>query len=199
MAPRRSESREEYLERERARARRRYAADKQAYIDKGRKWREANPERAKEARKKWLLENADVAKGYSKKWHNKTLDRAAAQKRAWRRENPEKAKAAVQRWTKSNPEKVLAGCLARRNRLSAAGQPRHGQLSGDDIKTIVARQKGKCAVCGEKTKLTMDHIMPLALGGDGHRHNFQGLCRPCNSRKHAQHPVDFNRSRGLLL
>lgn len=121
----------------------------------------------------------------------------------WGRLNPDKLNAAKRKhrpkWAANNPEKLQANSLRRRDRLATGGQPRHGQLSSDDIKAIVHRQRGRCAACGEKVKLTMDHIMPLALGGGGHRHNFQGLCRPCNSRKRAKHPIDFNRSRGLLL
>lgn len=36
------------------------------------------------------------------------------------------------------------------------------------------------------TDLTGDHITPLARGGTNDPANIQILCRPCNSRKHAQ-------------
>ena len=107
----------------------------------------------------------------------------------------EKGYAIRRKWGANNPEKKKALCINRRARVAATG----GKLSADHIKAIVARQKGKCAACGKKTKLAMDHIMPLALGGSGHPHNFQGLCRSCNSKKHARHPIDFNQSLGRLL
>ena len=76
-----------------------------------------------------------------------------------------------------------------------------GKLSGADVAAVIDRQKGKCAACGSKGKLEMDHIMPLALGGSGDKSNFQGLCRYCNRSKHAKHPADFNKPiiTGLLL
>lgn len=42
----------------------------------------------------------------------------------------------------------------------------------------------KCAFCGEKTKLTKDHIIPLSKGGTDFIENIQPLCKNCNSKKH---------------
>lgn len=112
----------------------------------------------------------------------------------WVNENRQKAYAAAKKWDRANPEVKRACVLNRRAKIKVAGG-----ISGRDIKVVVARQKGKCASCGEPSKLAMDHIMPLALGGDGGIKNIQGLCAFCNGSKGAKHPIDFNRSRGLLL
>ena len=42
---------------------------------------------------------------------------------------------------------------------------------------------GKCAHCGATKFLTVDHIVPLARGGEHVRHNFQCLCWTCNRKK----------------
>ena len=41
----------------------------------------------------------------------------------------------------------------------------------------------KCAFCGAVEDLTVDHIRPLAAGGNGQFHNLQLLCYPCNQEK----------------
>lgn len=41
----------------------------------------------------------------------------------------------------------------------------------------------RCLCCGQRKKLTRDHIMPLESGGIDDISNIQPLCGPCNSRK----------------
>jgi hypothetical protein len=62
-------------------------------------------------------------------------------------------------------------------------------------------QKWKCVVCKKaiQNKYEIDHIMPLALGGDNSAHNLQLLCVTCNRRKNAKHPIDFMQAQGYLL
>ena len=48
---------------------------------------------------------------------------------------------------------------------------------------LLTRYKHRCANCGEKTKLTRDHIIPLSKGGHDGIENIQPFCKPCNSKK----------------
>lgn len=151
----------------------------------------------RQSAQKWVAENADKVKEYQRKFYcvDGNKEKHNAKTREWQKRNPERHSANIADWRARNPEKYRAIALNRRARVAASG----GDISGEDVKRVVRRQNGKCAVCGAKGKLEMDHIMPLALGGGGEVSNFQGLCRSCNRRKHAKHPIDFNRSRGLLL
>lgn len=42
---------------------------------------------------------------------------------------------------------------------------------------IIAEQKGKCAICGEKGHLTIHHKVPRCEGGNGDKKNGVALCR----------------------
>lgn len=42
----------------------------------------------------------------------------------------------------------------------------------------------KCKLCNKIKKLTLDHIIPLSLGGIHAKENIQILCKSCNSKKH---------------
>jgi 5-methylcytosine-specific restriction endonuclease McrA len=46
--------------------------------------------------------------------------------------------------------------------------------------------RGRCEDCGARDDLTIDHIVPVALGGRSDVDNLQVLCRSCNSRKGAK-------------
>ncbi len=85
-------------------------------------------------------------------------------------------------------------------RESSAKRRGIGRLPRGTVKLIGQAQKWRCAVC--MTDITsryhLDHIMPLALGGEHAPNNLQLLCAPCNVRKSAKHPVDFMQSRGFL-
>lgn len=50
-------------------------------------------------------------------------------------------------------------------------------------KYIFKRDDGKCAKCGSGEHRTLDHIIPLSLGGAWTECNLQCLCQRCNVRK----------------
>lgn len=41
----------------------------------------------------------------------------------------------------------------------------------------------KCVACKSSDDLTIDHIVPVSVGGSNDKGNLQVMCRPCNSRK----------------
>lgn len=48
---------------------------------------------------------------------------------------------------------------------------------------VFSRDGDKCLKCGERSSLTIDHIIPLSKGGDNSELNLQTLCHKCNSAK----------------
>jgi hypothetical protein len=48
---------------------------------------------------------------------------------------------------------------------------------------LVARDGEKCIECGATDDLTVDHIVPLALGGANKLENTQFLCQRCHTKK----------------
>ncbi|HBE18501.1 MAG TPA: HNH endonuclease [Cyanobacteria bacterium UBA11149] len=56
---------------------------------------------------------------------------------------------------------------------------------------VLERDRNRCQSCGKtklETALHIDHIIPLALGGQNDISNLQTLCRRCNLKK--KHHLD---------
>lgn len=71
--------------------------------------------------------------------------------------------------------------IMRRRFLDSAGRRR--------LRAEIAAGMHACP-CGTTTNLTVDHIVPLALGGSNDLDNLQVLCGPCNFRKGARLVTD---------
>lgn len=124
--------------------------------------------------------------------------------REWREQNPERAKErAAQKtrkaieWQLRNPEQTLAIRARYRQRRRAeirmSDQARRSggtDLTAERWAEIVASYGGRCLACGTTKEITMDHIVPISLGGKTESANVQPLCRRCNSKKWAK-IIDF--------
>lgn len=85
----------------------------------------------------------------------------------------------IRKYRREHPE----WCAEVKQRRRALEVGAEGHFTAKDWKEIKERQCGKCADCGEKKKLTVDHIKPLSKGGSNYKENIQGLCGNCNSKK----------------
>lgn len=57
---------------------------------------------------------------------------------------------------------------------------------------------GKCHYCGEKVShgaLTMDHLVPLAMGGRSTKDNLVPCCKSCNNKKKSMMPLEWEEFR----
>lgn len=55
-----------------------------------------------------------------------------------------------------------------------------------DRAEVLERDGGACRRCGATDHLSIDHVIPVALGGPERPENYQVLCRACNSSKGAR-------------
>jgi hypothetical protein len=58
-------------------------------------------------------------------------------------------------------------------------------------KRIIARDQGICAYCGAENSTTVDHVLPVARGGDDSEANLVCACVKCNTSKGKKMPFDF--------
>jgi 5-methylcytosine-specific restriction endonuclease McrA len=53
----------------------------------------------------------------------------------------------------------------------------------EDWEEVLNKYCHKCVMCGEKEKLTIDHILPISKGGKHKKENLMPLCKSCNCKK----------------
>ena len=141
--------------------------------------------------------NAEKIKAQVKARRLANPDKDRADKEAWYAANKELVKQRVAEWNAANPEATR--CRGRNYRARFKGA--EGSHTGDDIKALFVKQRGRCVYCNVKLGkgYHVDHIQPLAKGGSNWPSNLQLLCVKCNNRKRATDPLEFARRLGRLV
>lgn len=165
-----------------------HLADPEKYRLYSMNWRKDNPEKSKASVAKWRAENLDSRKAYSAEWHRNNRIKGAASAARSRAKNPEKCKARVVKWLANNKDKA-----------KDYGHQRRAKVRGVTVSAIKAtdifeRDNWICGICYEKVdkKLkhphpkskSLDHIIPVSLGGEHSPRNVQLAHLGCNCRKH---------------
>ncbi len=100
-----------------------------------------------------------------------------------RENNPGKNTKVVANWRAKNPDKSKEATHRYRTRKLNA------YVAPVDFEEIYQRDNGLCKICGqlvERSKATLDHIIPLSKGGTHEPSNVQIAHGPCNSSKGAK-------------
>lgn len=106
--------------------------------------------------------------------------RAAA---AWVRANPEKRAAALARYRERHPDKPRSDRAIRRARQRGA------HVEHVEALVVLERADGVCGICGEDVDpldFHVDHVVPLARGGEHSYANTQPAHPRCNKSKGAR-------------
>lgn len=173
----------ECVECSRLRAKIYYLSNRKKLLASSQRWVNENRERSREAKRRYAVKHPYQRKTVKAEvpYH---LDK-------------EKIRASYVKWVKANPEKVKVN---RRNG-SARRKQAEGTHTAADIMRIGTAQRWRCGWCRVPCKNShhVDHITPLSRGGSNWPSNLVISCEPCNLKKHAKHPLDFARERGMLL
>lgn len=142
----------------------------------------------------------EKSRARSLKWSRENHDKHLAINRKWRFENPGKDAERKRRQYQENHEKELEKARVRNNKRRAHIVGNGGTITKEEWKWLKEFYNYTCLCCGRREpeiKLTLDHVLPLTMGGKNVIENAQPLCQPCNSSKHNKH-IDYRPKRTLL-
>jgi 5-methylcytosine-specific restriction endonuclease McrA len=164
-------SQAKYAEKHRADGRAYYAANRERVIERTAAYQRAHPEQARAYQRAARVRHRD-------RYLPKVRERSAA----WREQNREKDRAASKRWRDENRDAFRAIQHRRRARLRGS----EGSYTAEEWQELKARYNHRCLCCGRQEPeivLTVDHVVPIALGGANVIANLQPLCLSCNCSK----------------
>jgi hypothetical protein len=107
--------------------------------------------------------------------------------------NTDKWKITQEKYNNSDKRKMVSIRYAHRRRLLV--EENGGDFTLENWNTLCERFGNKCLCCGERRTLTIDHVIPVTLGGRNDIGNLQPLCRICNTKK-GQKIIDYRTENG---
>lgn len=146
---------------------------------------------AREKSRRHYVENRQKRREQAATWYEANKARRAEQRAAWYAANQERARLAQEKWYEQNPGYRAEAARLRRARIAGATV---GPIDLDALWT------GVCALCDEVLSRdtayphplspSVDHIFPIARGGEHAQRNLQWTHLICNQRKSASLPAD---------
>ena len=112
----------------------------------------------------------------------------------WEKNNKARAAATAKIWHQNNKEKN-SDIRNKRRALKRGAVGNH--YTRKQFRGLCNETGNVCLCCGEKKRLTADHIVPLSKGGSDSIDNIQPLCINCNDFKGTK-TIDYNSRRSLV-
>jgi 5-methylcytosine-specific restriction endonuclease McrA len=159
-------------------------------LEYARNRRKEHPEFSREASKKWRENNREKSVAIATKWNNENKEKHRANARAYARRHDAKVKERNKKWRQANPE--IRNLLEHKRK---ANKLNNGvfEVTGKDWKKMLSRYNHSCIYCGEKGKMTMDHVVPLSRGGRHSIGNLVPSCGPCNFSKNKKFITEWKK------
>jgi len=160
------------------------------------KWRAVNADYDTERGKRYREENID-----RERERYRTYDAAHRQerrvkaKKRWDELSDEEKKKSSERaiaFRKNNPSRARQFYQVKQNNNRTTARGNDGTLLVREWDALMKKYDYRCVCCGEKKKLTIDHVIPVSKGGGSEMSNVQPLCRECNRMKGVR-SVDFRK------
>jgi len=185
-----------------------YQAHKTKIVKKILEYREKNKEKLLKYESEYRRTHKEDRAIYSREYHNSHKEERLKKNHEFYNNHKEKCNKNAREYYNSHKEerkiaihkysKTPNGKLATRrkkHKRRTHEENTETTLTSDQWDKIIFMQNNRCNICHKKfTKKripTIDHIIPVSLGGGLTFENIQALCSSCNSRKQAKLDLQF--------
>lgn len=129
--------------------------------------------------REWREERLDEQRARSRAYHAEHREELHIKAREYDRTHRVSLTAQQRKWRQANPANKRASEQNRRARKRGNG----GNFTPEEWEALCVKYDHHCLACGKQKPLTVDHVVPLILGGRNDISNIQPLCLSCNAAK----------------
>jgi 5-methylcytosine-specific restriction endonuclease McrA len=198
-------NRDEYL----AKGHKNYLEHREERLVQNREYRKNNPEKVRVAWDKWENEHPDRMKESKEARDNDPIrqEKRKAYAHQYYLDNRDKIiERSCDWWANRTPKqrKEHNELVMRRYhrddkwrlrlRIRDAWQRAGGNFTRDEWIEVLEEYDYRCAYCGSKEDITIDHAIPISKGGLNIKSNIVPACHKCNSKKKDRTPEEFKKA-----
>ncbi len=160
------------------------------------KWEQTHPNKVREYRKKRYLLNKEQINKINNEWYSKNITHARDKRREWKinhknydkmyySENRERLLLKNCEYRKTIAGKIIIRNCAQRRRSRINNTPKDSMLSHSEYIEMhsLATHCHWCGVGLNEDNKSLDHVVPLCLGGWHSKNNVVICCKHCNFSK----------------
>jgi 5-methylcytosine-specific restriction endonuclease McrA len=170
-----------------------YITNRQSCLNKHKEYRDANKDAIRLSNKEYRQQNKEREKVRHAKYHAKPeiKERRSLQSKKLYELNREKRSLQIKNYnakyykTENGKAQRCKNSHNRRARVNKVG----GSYSVQEWINLKQQFNFTCLLCRRsepEIKLTVDHIIPVSLGGSNDISNIRPLCKPCNAKAYWQ-------------
>ena len=181
-----------------------YLENKSKERERARRYRDSNVlavlERDRKQAALRRADNPDRCREIKRKSYAKNIEKRRAEARDKYHKNPGPTKIHAAEWGKNNPQKkskiiVFQNAKRRARKFCNGGDG----VTSSQWKNLIKLFGGACAYCrAVPDVLTIDHFVPLSLGGQDDVVNIVPACIKCNVEKGSKEPIKWLVKRGII-
>jgi 5-methylcytosine-specific restriction endonuclease McrA len=161
--------------------------NKEKVAARGALYYQRNKEKLAERNAEYRRKNSDKLRVSSAQYYQRNKEIIAQKSVEYRARNAEALRQYRARYIK-DPRVKARRLKSEQKRRALKAANHHAAFTLEQLEEHFSKFDNHCAYCGKSTKLTIDHFIPISLGGSDCLSNILPACWGCNASKNKSDP-----------